>query len=433
VRETSRNDYINTGGNNFIPVKSTSVNYLTTGSMDTTLPYASAYIDTEYVSSTSNPHIWYAYNFYLDYWSTYWIHPDYQQTTEYDNQGKSISTTTYFYYDPVSNNLSSTVTQNLSDGQSLIRKFKYPEDYATSLTGNMVNARVLSPPIESQTWLYKSGSDSVLISGGITQFDQTTFKPLSTYAIETTKPITNLNNETTSGGRFTTILSDSRYILKGQMQYDANDNVSTIAKSADMNISYIWDYDHSNAVAQVKNASQADIAYTSFEADGHGNWSFAGSATSDTTSPTGNKCYNIGQTGGSITKSGLTASTFYIVSYWIKGSSPLTISGTVSGYPLKGKTINGWTYYEHKITGQASITVSGSGTIYIDELRLYPSNAQMVTYTYTPLIGVSSQCDADNRITYYRYDPFGRLNVVLDQDHNIIKTVHYHYTGETNE
>jgi YD repeat-containing protein len=200
-----------------------------------------------------------------------------------------------------------------------------------------------------------------------------------------------------------------------------------------MNISYIWDYDHSNAVAQVKNASQADIAYTSFEADGHGNWSFAGSATSDTTSPTGNKCYNIGQTGGSITKSGLTASTFYIVSYWIKGSSPLTISGTVSGYPLKGKTINGWTYYEHKITGQASITVSGSGTIYIDELRLYPSNAQMVTYTYTPLIGVSSQCDADNRITYYRYDPFGRLNVVLDQDHNIIKTVHYHYTGETNE
>lgn len=433
VRETTRNDYINTGGTNFIPVKSSSTSYLTTGSMDTTLAYAYPYIDTEYASSTHNPHIWYAYNFYLAYWNTYWIHPNYQQTTEYDNQGNSINTVTYFNYDSVSNNLSSTITQNLSDGQSLIRKFKYPEDYSSSLTGNMVNARVLSPPIESQTWLYKSGSDSVMISGNVTQFDQSSFKPVSSYSIETTKPITSLNHETFSSGRFTSILSDSRYVLKGQLQYDGNNNLSTSTKSADMNISYIWDYRHSNPIAQVKNASQTDIAYTSFEADGKGNWSFTGSVTSDTTSPTGSKCYNVGQTSGSVTKSALTSATSYIVSYWIKGSTALSITGTVSGYPVKGKTINGWTYFEHKVTGQTTITVSGSGTNYIDELRLYPSNAQMMTYTYAPLVGISSQCDADNRITYYKYDPFTRLNVVLDQDHNIIKTVHYHYIGETNE
>ncbi len=433
VRETATTDYANSGGNNFIPVKSTVTNYLTTGSMDTTFAYASAYIDTEYMSATHNPHIWYSYNFILSYWNTYWIHPNYQQTTEYDNQGNSISTTTYFYYDSISNNLSSTVTQNLSDSQSLIRKFKYPEDYSSSLTGNMVSAGVVGPPVESQTWLYKSGSDSVMISGNITRFNQSTFKPDSVYAIETTKPITSLNNETTSGGKFTSVLSDSRYILKGQLQYDANDNLSTSEKSADMNISYIWDYHHSNPIAQVKNASQTDIAYTSFEADGKGNWSFTGSVTSDTTSPTGSKCYNVGQTSGSVTKSGLTSAVNYIVSYWIKGSTALSITGTVAGYPVQGKTINGWTYFEHKVTGQTTITVSGSGTKYIDELRLYPANAQMTTYTYAPLIGISSQCDADNRITYYKYDPFARLNVVLDQDHNIIKTVHYHYSGETNE
>ena len=434
VRETARIDYLNTGGSNFTPLKNTSVNYLTTGNMDTALAFASTYIDTEYMSSTHNPHIWYAYNFNVGYWNTYWIHPNYQQTTEYDNQGNAITTTTNFYYDSISNNLSSVVTQNLSDGQSLIRKFKYPEDYPAALTGNMVAARVLSPPIESQTWLYKSGSDSVLISGNITQYDQSTYKPISTYAIETTKPITSLNNETTSGGRFTSLLSDSRYILKGQLQYDANDNLSVVAKANDINTSYLWDYRHSRQIAEVKNAAQADIAYTSFEADGNGNWTFTGTVTADATSPTGNNCYNLGQTGGNIIRSGLTSSNTYLVSYWIKNTStPLTIAGTVSGYPIKGKTINNWTCFEHKITGQTSVTVSGTGTLYIDELRLYPFNAQMVTFTYQPLIGESSQCDGDNRVSYYQYDGFGRLKVVLDQDHNIIKTVQNHYIGETNE
>ena len=214
---------------------------------------------------------------------------------------------------------------------------------------------------------------------------------------------------------------------------DTNSNLSVANKASDIYVSYIWDYHHANPIAEVKNASQADVAATSFEADGKGNWSFSGTDSADTTSPTGNNCYNVGQTSGSITKSGLTSANVYIVSYWIKGTSSLSITGTVAGYPIQGKTINGWTYFEHKITGQTSITVSGTGTHYIDELRLYPYTAQMTSYTYSPLIGLSTACDADNRITYYKYDPFGRLKVVLDQDHNIVKTVQYHYIGETNE
>jgi hypothetical protein len=236
-----------------------------------------------------------------------------------------------------------------------------------------------------------------------------------------------------SGGKFTTLLSDSRYVLKGQIQYDANDNLSVATKASDMNVSYIWDYHHSNVIAQIKNAAQTDVAATSFESDGKGNWSFTGASNADSTSPTGNFCYNVGQTSGSITKSGLTSATNYILSYWIKGTTALTITGTVAGYPLQGKTINNWTYFEHKITGQTSVTVSGTGTKYIDELRLYPYSAQMTTYTFNPLIGMSTQCDPDNRISYYKYDPFGRLHVVMDQDLNIVKTVQYHHIGETNE
>jgi YD repeat-containing protein len=66
----------------------------------------------------------------------------------------------------------------------------------------------------------------------------------------------------------------------------------------------------------------------------------------------------------------------------------------------------------------------------VDELRLYPQNAQMTTYTYNSLVGMSSQCDIDNRVTYYYYDSLGRLKVVKDQDGNIVKTYQYHYKGQ---
>jgi YD repeat-containing protein len=99
----------------------------------------------------------------------------------------------------------------------------------------------------------------------------------------------------------------------------------------------------------------------------------------------------------------------------------------MAGYPTKGKTINGWTLYVHKVTGQTTISVSGSGLI--DELRLYPAKAQMATYTFEPLVGMTSSCDAGNRITYYEYDGLQRLRRIRDQDYNIIKSIEYQYQG----
>jgi YD repeat-containing protein len=426
VRETQRVDFLNAlNSSYFSPITNMVTNYVKGG--DTSFTAAWTYIDTEYVDASHNPKNWYSYNYNYTYWTTHWVHPTSQQTTQYDANGNTISNTVNYFFDPGTRNLTYTES-GTSDGQTLVEKFKYPEDYSASLMGNMVNSRILFPTIERQTWLKQDASDSVLISGNITTYDQTIFKPINTYSVELTSPLKTLSNETTSGGKFTSILSDARYVLKGQIQYDGNNNLSTANKASDINISYLWDYKHSSPIAEVKNASQTDIAYSSFESDGKGNWSFSGAPTTGT-SATGNSYYNLSN--GSITKSGLTSSTSYIVSYWTTNASSLTIAGTVAGYPIKGKTIGSWTYYEHKISGQTSATVSGTGNI--DELRLYPATAVMTTYTYNPLIGISSQCDADNRITYYQYDSFGRLKVVLDQDHNVVKTVQYHTIGESNE
>jgi YD repeat-containing protein len=53
--------------------------------------------------------------------------------------------------------------------------------------------------------------------------------------------------------------------------------------------------------------------------------------------------------------------------------------------------------------------------------------ALVTTYTYSPLIGMTSQTDVRNRTTYYEYDGFGRLKLVRDPDGNIIKTFKYNY------
>lgn len=69
---------------------------------------------------------------------------------------------------------------------------------------------------------------------------------------------------------------------------------------------------------------------------------------------------------------------------------------------------------------------------YIDELRLYPSNASMTTYTYEPLLGISSMCDSRNNIIYYDYDAMGRLQHTRDFDGNIVQKNVYVNQGPNN-
>jgi hypothetical protein len=222
------------------------------------------------------------------------------------------------------------------------------------------------------------------------------------------------------------------YVPKVFFNYDQNDNTIQQNKANDVLNSYIWDYNNAYPVAQVKNASQSSIAYTSFEwpADvgGSGNWLYSGTPVADATSPTGNYCYQLSSGNNITTANTLNAANTYEVSYWTKGTTPLTIYGTITGFPVRGKTINGWTYYEHRITGKTSIVIGGS--LKIDELRLYPYGSQMTTYAYTPLVGMTDECDVNNRITYYYYDALSRLNLVRDQDTNIIKKICYTLAGQ---
>lgn len=343
-----------------------------------------------------------------------------------------LTSKTYLYN--VQNTLSPIcVLTNDSKGNIRIEKVKYPSDFngittSDTLSAGIKNLRdkhIIEPKIETSTYLQNSDSSNTrLISSNFMSYRKDLPVPYRVYRIPVSTPIADFAPATVSSGN---ISKDSRYETSVLFNsYDIKGDLVEQQKVNDVKQNYIWDYSYKYPIAQIVNADSSSVGYTSFEADGKGGWSYSGTTAIDTTSPTGTKCYNLA--GGNITKSNLASST-YVVSFWEKNSNPVSVNG--SSTPIRtGKTIDGWTYFEFEVTS-TSVTISGSQ--YVDEVRLYPKGAQMKTFTYEPLIGIINECDEVNRIKYYKYDTFGRLRLVKDQDKNILKVFDYQFSQNQNQ
>lgn len=353
---------------------------------------------------------------------------------------RSIINETNFVYDPnylqvVESNKILRKTQSGYEEQ-IIDYSKFPFHYSFTATpvGNealgiklLQDKNISVAPIE-QYRVKKFKNPTVwqndIVSGTITTYRSDRPYPEKIWQLETSAPI-----PSTSFGTGSTIVSNSftknsSYTAKlGITKYDGSGNIIQYNKTSDIPNTYLWDYLNTYPVAEIVNADSANIAFTSFEAENKGNWVFAGTPTVDNTAPTGKKVYALNGS-NNLVKTGLTIGTTYIVSYWIKATTALTITGTVGG-ATAGRSLGAWKYYEHRVTGQSQVTITGSAVV--DEIRLYPQGAQMTTYTHEPLVGMLSQCDVQNRITYYEYDNLSRLQVIRDQDKNIIKTFEYKY------
>ena len=376
-------------------------------------------------------------------WSVYEIisgfnHLDSTANINYDQDDATAFTravTAYTWTNPLtapySLHLPRSKTFVNSKGESMVSNYTYAFDLAAATAstsfdngiGNLMNRSLYTRLVETSTYKNLSGTQTFLRSK-LYSYDPVSPEISQEYAIDNGEAggVTGFQPISVTGSR---VQWDPNYIPQQSNDlFDGFGNLLQKHKAYDNLNSYIWDYHASYPVAEVVNAGQGDIAYCGFEADGTGNWTFAGTASSDPQAFAGRYDYSLGA--GAITRPGLNSGTTYVVSYWSEGG-PCSVSGTV-GSPIQGKTINGWTYYEHQVNGQGSVTVSGSPTI--DELRLYPAGAQMMTYSYLPSVGISESCDVGNRVTHYQYDNSSRLAVVKDQDGNIIKTYNYNYVNQ---
>jgi YD repeat-containing protein len=310
-----------------------------------------------------------------------WVYVDTVRTWTYDDKGQSyVELLSISEYSNPAHALPTKQTTYSSDGKTNTVIYSYPQDI--KLTGSAETARqglvsnyILSPVLQQQ--VNKSNSSLFTVKTDYDAFGTNMFLPRSQYLQMGNNPIekrvdyTNYNN-------YGKILEQS--------------------KTNDVKHAYIWGYNNIYPIAEVVNASVKDIFYTSFE-DVEGN-------STDGDSKTGRKSKIDGyQKILSNISNGQ-----YLLSYWQKSGSAWTLQTSTV-------TVSSGTY-----------TISLSGQI--DEVRFYPSTAQMITYTYDPLIGMTSQSDANNRITSYEYDALGRFFLVRDNDNNILKMYCYNYSGQ---
>jgi YD repeat-containing protein len=348
----------------------------------------------------------------------------------WDKNGKAFVVKENFTYD--SNYNVKIATNTTSEGDSVKTIFSYNTEYSTAGS----NAPKVSKPIEGlkklevcnvldgkveETMMLKKigSSDWKVISGKVFTYHPDYPKLENTYYLKVTSPIL-LSNYKPFTITYPFSNMDERYSLESSYTYGNNQLIQFSAPGR--MISYIWGSDGVSPIAKIENSPPDRVAFTSFERGEKGNWNFGGSCLTSIPAKTGSWYYALTPS-SSITKSLFSGK--YIIEFWSKNNVNVT-GGTVRdlGSYADGQ---GWVHYKKEISSNAGFTVTLSGESNIDDLRLYPVDAMMTTYTYNLMYSLTSETDANNRTTYYEYDNFEALRLVRDEKNNILKFFEYDF------
>lgn len=392
-------------------------------------------------------------------------------TNTVDINSKTITSSQLFDYDD-RNNLTRIKWAD-SKGDSFIThhyyNYKYLSEFGTNPTIqalSSMNTKGLEHQLSSETWKKLSNGDSVLLNFNmqVPYMNFTTNAPLYFIARFTSV----INQPLSSGdvlpvGSYTSkIRRRNAFLLDETSGYGENliktteatkfdskaNQIEVELDDKDTYVSSIWDVNQELKLAEAANAKYNEIAFCSFESAyttsgqdyNKGNWSFDPQHITDIgTSMTGKYVMDMAGTDKVITSAPLPANK-YVLSFWSRHTTDipavyLSHNSSLSAIScVKQNSVNTssptWDLYtavftadsgDHvEISGNPPPTI-GSNQVYIDELRLHPIQSRMVSYTYLPMKGVSSTCDANNYIVYSEYDEMGRLIRTRDIRKNILK------------
>lgn len=356
------------------------------------------------------------------YPSNGWIYLTSTYDTLFQPNGSINTNAATYQYDTNYNLVKLTTTYDRTRGLQKEQRMYYPYHYSVGGTiGVMRDSLIINQPVATETWIVGDGNPRIT-NASITTYRQLgygEFKPDTIFVLESNKPVL----QSTIGSFDATKVIRNRDWFKPQTYFSGFDAKGILSESKNVVTgeysSIITDYDQNYVTAKTSNAAQSDIAYTSFESAGSGNWTIGSSSRNTTDHITGTKSYSL--VNGNISKSSLNSSQKYLLTMWAKSGASFTVNGSGPGTAIASQ--QGWNLYSVKLTGITSVTISGTGTI--DELRLHPEDANMVTSAYEPLIGVTSTTDANNTIIYTEYDGLNRPWLIRDKDKNIVKRLQY--------
>jgi hypothetical protein len=322
-------------------------------------------------------------------------------STNYDSNGNNPSTViTTYDYNGLGHLQATRITRTMDDVE-YVDNIIYPPDYGSlsSTTGGIKNLKdrsVINVPVEKYTVKRATGQTTgKVISGTLTQFKTDTTLPDAVYSLKLSQPLAEASFTPSNNFHDSFNPSSSYEKRLSYHSYDGLGNIIEVSKNNDTHVAYIWGYSGSRPIAEVKNATKDQVFHTSFE-------ELTTNVSSE--SKTGDKSYTAAYTVVP------PASGTFKLTYWQK-------VGT-----------GAWTPVETTISSNTNI--GGTGTL-IDEVRVYPSTAQMTTYTYDITAGMTTMTDVNNLVTRYHYDALKRLQYVTDHNGKVLKTYTYHYKNQT--
>ncbi len=328
-----------------------------------------------------------------------WIRQTKTTERQYDYSGNYNEIVSYNVYGNPSHQQATEAHLIKSNGTEQITLNKYPLDYSpvASTTNGIKQLRdkhYINSLIEKVTLeRNSSGADyvtnSVLISYNGYQL------PNQTYHWFSGTPLP-LSSFTASGFTNDVFQMDSRYVKGINFTYNSNlkNKLVEQQKELDARTSYVWGYNATLPIAEVKNAPAVSIFHTSFEDDGVAGVAVTGKkyySGSSYTIPTANRPV------GSNLK----------MTYWYNDGS----------WKLRSEV-------------NYSPTIAEANATAYDEVRVCPAGSLMTTYTHTPGFGITTSNDPNNKITFFDYDTFGRLVTVRDDQKKIMKSYTYHLKNQ---
>lgn len=113
-----------------------------------------------------------------------------------------------------------------------------------------------------------------------------------------------------------------------------------------------------------------------------------------------------------------TGAMYYNGNYSVPYTPPDSRTYLIQWWNLSGGQ---WIFNQQPYT--ANMTLTGP----VDDIRVFPSDASMTTYTYSPLLGKTSETDPSGKSVIFEYDGLGRLQDTRDQNGNLLKQYNYQY------
>lgn len=279
-----------------------------------------------------------------------------------------------------------------------------------------------NPPVEITGWTAGKLTSAQYIAFTKEDANGYIIPPDKDYRLPQTAGLTNFSPAYVSGN---SLVKDSRYVQENDIDLYQG-LLRTVTSKDGSPQSYLWDATRTYPVAVATGATEADIAFTSFEDGAKGSFVYAGTPTLVTAAPfppTG-KYYLALNGSTSVLSRAVANGAVYTLSYWRNSATAFAITGGTVQSTQTGATINGWTFFEHKILATATtLAINQAGSI--DEVRLYPYGATMKSFTYYKPVGIATQTDERGAITYYEYDAFNRLLQVKDMRGIVLRRMEY--------